>query len=211
MTVILAFTISGDSSALGRVLPRDVRAELDRVVPLSDTWLPYLWVHGDGDAYDALETALDADDAVDDVTCVDAFDDRRLYRIDWATVPDGVLADLDAAGGALLGAVGTADAWEFEARFPDQDGLSAFNDDCVATNDDVEVTGVYRPDPTSPDRFGLTDGQRDALVAALDAGFYNIPRDTTTVELAGELGVSDQSLSERLRRAHSALVESTLR
>jgi predicted DNA binding protein len=56
----------------------------------------------------------------------------------------------------------------------------------------------------------LTDDQRETLVAGLEAGYYNIPRDLTAKELADRLSISHQALSERLRRAYRGLIESTL-
>ncbi|GAB3704987.1 helix-turn-helix domain-containing protein [Halorubrum pallidum] len=41
-------------------------------------------------------------------------------------------------------------------------------------------------------------------------GYYEIPRGCTTKELADELEISDQAVTERLRRAIVALVTYTL-
>lgn len=41
-------------------------------------------------------------------------------------------------------------------------------------------------------------------------GYYDIPRGCTTKELADELGISDQAVTERLRRAIGSLVRHTL-
>ena len=43
-------------------------------------------------------------------------------------------------------------------------------------------------------------------MTAFEAGYYNIPRDVTSEELAAELDVSHQALSERFRRGHKQLV-----
>ncbi|MFC7199003.1 helix-turn-helix domain-containing protein [Halospeciosus flavus] len=213
MSVILTFTTSGGDIPFGRALPAgDATAELDRVVPLSDGALPYVWVHATDAEYRRFEDALRSEGA-SDVTVVDEFDDRRLYRITWDEVPDGVTRTLSEVDGgiSLLQASGDRDTWEFEARFPDQSALSTFNDRCREVGIDLDVTSLYQPDPDGTSAHGLTESQRDTLVAALDSGYYDIPRSTTTVELAETLDISDQSLSERLRRAHAALVENTLR
>ncbi|WP_081461306.1 helix-turn-helix domain-containing protein [Halalkalicoccus jeotgali] len=54
------------------------------------------------------------------------------------------------------------------------------------------------------------DLQHDTLVTALSAGYYGIPRDLSMKELAGELGITPQALSNRLRRGHGTLVENAL-
>jgi predicted DNA binding protein len=45
---------------------------------------------------------------------------------------------------------------------------------------------------------------------AVRRGYYDIPRRTSMGELAAELGISDQAVSERLRRAIVALVRNTM-
>lgn len=59
-------------------------------------------------------------------------------------------------------------------------------------------------------RSKLTDKQREALLTAFKRGYHEIPRDTTSSDLADELGISHQALSERFRRAYRHLVESEL-
>lgn len=41
-------------------------------------------------------------------------------------------------------------------------------------------------------------------------GYFHVPRETTVDELGEELGVSSQSVSERLRRAHHNLIDGAL-
>lgn len=49
-------------------------------------------------------------------------------------------------------------------------------------------------------RDGLTTRQRETLRLAADRCYFEIPRRATLADLADELGVSDQAISERLRR-----------
>jgi hypothetical protein len=59
-------------------------------------------------------------------------------------------------------------------------------------------------------RYGLTDSQHRVLELASRRGYFEIPRDVTLKELADEVGVSHQALSEQLRRGIGALVEDTI-
>lgn len=52
----------------------------------------------------------------------------------------------------------------------------------------------------------LTHAQDEALRAAVDAGYYKIPRPLTLHQLAARLGISPASLSERLRRAEGRII-----
>lgn len=49
--------------------------------------------------------------------------------------------------------------------------------------------------------------QEDALVTAHEMGYYRIPRETTTTEIATELGVERRTVEEHLRRAENKLVD----
>ncbi|ODR82855.1 DNA-binding protein [Haladaptatus sp. W1] len=53
----------------------------------------------------------------------------------------------------------------------------------------------------------LTEQQHETLRSAMEWGYYEIPRRATATDLAEELGVSHQAISERLRRGHRCLVE----
>jgi predicted DNA binding protein len=56
----------------------------------------------------------------------------------------------------------------------------------------------------------LTTAQREALTLAIREDYYSIPRETSSQNLADQLDISDQALTERLRRAIVALTTSTL-
>lgn len=48
------------------------------------------------------------------------------------------------------------------------------------------------------------------LIKAVENGYYALPRGTTTNELGESFGISDQAVTERLRRGISNLVTNTL-
>lgn len=57
---------------------------------------------------------------------------------------------------------------------------------------------------------GLTDRQREALRTAYEMGYFEIPRTAELNDVAAKLGITASSLSERLRRAQTHLVETTV-
>ena len=80
---------------------------------------------------------------------------------------------------------------------------------CKAEDPAIEVNRIYNPIEVSGDsRDGMTITQ--TLLDALDEGYYNIPRESSLVDLAEKYGVSDRAVSERLRRATAQLIESSL-
>jgi predicted DNA binding protein len=89
--------------------------------------------------------------------------------------------------------------------------VAAFDDRLGDAAVPFELTAVYHETPPSAEhQFGLTPPQREALVAAVEAGYFDIPRDVTTTELAEEFAISDQTFIERLRRPVSNLSEHTV-
>lgn len=70
----------------------------------------------------------------------------------------------------------------------------------------IEQVGEYdlgRPQIPPP----LTGRQRDALVVAFDAGYYDVPRTVSRDELADHLDCAPSTASEHLRKAERRLVE----
>ncbi len=56
------------------------------------------------------------------------------------------------------------------------------------------------------DRHALTDAQRDLVLAAVDAGYYDTPRDCTLTELAADRGIAKSTCSETLHRAEGRIL-----
>lgn len=56
----------------------------------------------------------------------------------------------------------------------------------------------------------LTDRQRRVLVAALEAGYYDEPRQATIEDVAEALGLATGTVAEHVRKAHAQLVRHVL-
>ncbi|AFZ71395.1 helix-turn-helix domain-containing protein [Natronobacterium gregoryi] len=52
----------------------------------------------------------------------------------------------------------------------------------------------------------LTDRQREVLSLAVERGYYELPRETTTRELAGDFDLSRRTVEDHLRRAERKLL-----
>lgn len=93
------------------------------------------------------------------------------------------------------------------ARFEavgEQSALSEFHD---ALAGELAVTIEHvRPFERRPATAVLTDRQREALVAAVDLGYYEIPRTGDVEDVAARLGCASSTAGELLRRAEQALV-----
>jgi len=211
MSVIAEFRVPSSDFELGRILDVEgiTSIELENLVPIGEATVPLFWIHN-STRHSFLES-VQRHPAVTSAAEVDVFDDRALVTLDWDANHDHLFEGITESEGQLLSATGTRDSWEFELRFPDHDALSEFRTHCEDAQISLEVQRVYNP--TKPDAgpwYGLTELQREAITLAVRMGYYDIPRGCTTKELADELGISDQAVTERLRRAIVSLVTYTL-
>jgi predicted DNA binding protein len=112
--------------------------------------------------------------------------------------------------GTVLNASGRADGWHLRILFPDRDSLSATHE--FATDEDIPISLEQVADLNEGRRsqFALTERQHQALLAAYERGYYDIPQGITLEELAAEFGVSAQAVSQRLHRANRKLIENAL-
>lgn len=63
---------------------------------------------------------------------------------------------------------------------------------------------------SEPPWDGLTDRQREALRTAYELGYFDIPRKASLEDVATQLNISASSVSERLRRAQTGLIEESV-
>jgi len=211
MSVIAELRIPAADFELGRILDLSdgVSLDLETLVPAGDRAVPFFRAH-DVDA-EAFAARIRTRSGVDRVEIVEEFDDQTLYALDWDAEGDRFLSAVRAQCGQILRGSGGGDEWRFELRFPDHDALSTFRERCTDADVTLSVERVYHPSqPDAGTRFGLTEHQHEALTLAVEMGYYDVPRRCTTIEVATELGISDQALTERLRRGISTLAANTI-
>ncbi|WP_394324795.1 helix-turn-helix domain-containing protein [Halopiger xanaduensis] len=211
MSVIATVSIPASEFPLGSVLDadRDATVSVETTVPADEGSLPYLWVPAD--VADSVVDELDDNGNVTDAAVVDELEDSALVRVEWDDRLDGVLEAIRSSDAIVTSAAGTASQWTFRLRFPSYEDLSEFYTACV--EDDVSIELAQLHEAVGSDqrrRFGLTNAQRDLVVAAYEAGYFDVPRKTTLVELGERLGISDSAVSQRLRRGLAELISATL-
>jgi predicted DNA binding protein len=157
-----------------------------------------------------LETHLDATTTIDEYALVHGSDDDWLYNLEFAPEMIDVFELVVERGGTVLDASAAGRSWQLTVRVQERSDASpiytAF-EDC-----DLEptVVSLFETDSEPHSENGLTENQYETLVAAIDHGYFEIPRNVSMQELSKELDISHQALSERLRRAYRALVTSEL-
>jgi hypothetical protein len=208
---IVIVSFPADAFALAQTLQTlpDVAFECERIVESGDdAIMPLVWARGADP--EVLEAAFADDPTVREVSRVAEFDGELLYRMEWVDHISVLLRMLTHADATVLDAYGRADEWRLRVMFPTRDGLSATHEFCRDHGFDLDVESVREMAGEPAGRYGLTDDQYDALVRAVQRGYYDVPKRVSLSALADEVGISHQALSERLRRGVEALVTDTL-
>ena len=171
---------------------------------------------------DAAVSALESDLTVASAQAVSTLDGGVLCRVEWAELGPLVGYLSEGSTASIETAILSEGRWTLRVWFPVRDDVSevlAFDPDGGTSAGggldpdaavDVEVERVYTAADLERSPFDLSDAQYEAVQLALHTGYYDIPRDATTADLAARAGVSQQAVSERLRRAHGRLARSAI-
>lgn len=208
MSVIAEYQLASDGLVLAPTFDHvpTVELELERSFA-TDPDCPVLFAWGSG-PLEAFERAAADDPTVADLDVLDTFGGRRLYRIAVSEATEVVLYPRWVELGAeRLEAQYVDGWWHGRMRFPDRAALTAYRNHLDDTGVDFRLKRLYDAGRPAGDDLGLTEEQRETLVLAYETGYFDIPRGTTTAGLAEELGISNQAVSERLRRGYSRLVQ----
>ncbi|WP_122090868.1 helix-turn-helix domain-containing protein [Halalkalicoccus subterraneus] len=211
MATILELEVPTNEFALEATLTECSEAviEIERVVADDpDRITPYVWAHADDFA--ALEAAFDDDPTVEELTLLSEMGEERSYQMTWTGMIDQIVPLLTDHEGTITHATGSVNGWSLRVLFPDRAALSEAHDYLKEAGFSLSIGAIYEAKDDGHIQHGLTETQHETIVAAFEAGYFTVPREVTQTELAEQLGLSHQALSEQLRRATGALVESTL-
>ena len=210
MSVVADFSVPAEAFCLGETMAELPAAtvELDRVVAHSpDHVMPFVWVIDT--EREAFSSAAADDPTVEDVTLSDSFDSTYLFQFSWTDIVSERLHRILDHDGVLLEARGSGGEWRLWVRFGDREHFSEFQDHFEEFGD-VTLHQMTRPQTPGGIQYGVSEKQRDALLAAYDSGYYDTPSNATGEDLARQVGVTQQAVSTRLRRGTRALIENTL-
>ncbi|WP_440771312.1 helix-turn-helix domain-containing protein [Natronorubrum sp. DTA28] len=211
MSIIATIAVPAAEFPLGALadIDEDVTLTVETTVPTSESIVPYFWAPAS--AGDAIIDSIEDEPAVSTAAIVDETDDHVLVKVTWNDRVNGVLESIRERDAIVTSAVGTDAQWTFRLRFPSYEDLSAFYTNCVDQGISMELVQLHETvSPGSTRQFGLTTAQRELIAAAYRAGYFDVPRRTTLVELGERLEVSDSAVSQRLRRGLAALIDSTV-
>lgn len=92
----------------------------------------------------------------------------------------------------------------------EQDALSDRVEEFSAVGANPVLRTLTDYDGPSNPLDGLTARQREVLTLAFESGYFDVPRETTTDDLATELGIDSSTVREHLQRAQKNLLASLL-
>lgn len=211
MGVIVELSLPAETFQLGRILSAgdETMLTLESMVPLGDRSIPFFRHYGP--ARDTFEAGVRDHEAVLDIHIVNTHNDETLYALDWQIDEDAFLQGVLSLDGHVLEATGDQEVWGFEIRFPSHTALSEFQEYCYDADLPLNIKRIYNP--TKPEVgpwYGLTTPQRETLIYAVENDYYSLPRGASTHDIAEEFDISDQAVTERLRRAIETIVTNTL-
>ncbi|ELY53337.1 helix-turn-helix domain-containing protein [Natronolimnohabitans innermongolicus] len=207
MSTIAEFRLPAAETTLGTALEHAPDATFELESSVSKT-RPSLWVAGvDRPTADG---AFEADPSVEEYELLVETGSRLLYDVSFVDESVRISDELLANGGSLLEMWGRDGWWQVSVRFRDREALSEAYDRLESTGLTVDLRRVSDVSGTTDTETRLTPQQQEALEAALEHGYFEIPRGISMEELADELDISHQALSERFRRAYETLVDDEL-
>lgn len=235
MSVRVAFEAASPKFFLGPTLEAmpSLDVTLERQYAL-DPAQPVAFCRMRCDDLERLERTLAADETVADFDRLDRANDRARFRVtrsasgsgsesgsapgskseseskSEAASESGVVGAYRrwvSVGGELLGGRATNGRWEIDMRFPDREAFTNYHEFLAARGVELELHRLADGPSVQPDDAVITDSQREALALALEHGFFDVPRETGLTTIAETLGISEQAVSERLRRGQARLVE----
>lgn len=215
MTTIAELSIATDEFALAETFQQlpEMEVRVESVVaegPARTT--PLVWFSNVDP--DELERTLEADSTVADHQQLleDTDDDEWFYRLEYSEDVGSVCRAIYTHGGTVLGARVADNQWTLRLLFPQREdlseGVSEIGDRGVRI--DVKRMVEAGADEDLETTAALTEPQKEAIAEAYRQGYYDVPREISLEELASELDISHQALSERLRRANRVLASEQL-
>jgi predicted DNA binding protein len=170
---------------------------------------PIMFLWASGDDFTAFEDALESDITIHEFVVLEDACERRLYRVQISGQANTVLYPTDLeVGASRLAVTATARGIDVRIRFPDRDALRWFRDICDEKDICLSLRGLYEGSNSSArGRYGLSAKQQRTLRRASEDGYYHVPRKIGLDELADDLDISRQAVSERLRRGTDVLIQ----
>lgn len=212
MTDILAvFRFEDPEIALTRTAAHDESAVIRPIReagtdPESDRYLFSI----QSDDFDRFEAGLADDPTVDRFERVITLADEAIYAFSYTDRAILFSTEIGRANGVILDVENAGTTWILTTWFPNRQAAQRLWEYANENEIDVELDRINEYGSIGSSSYGLTETQRNAILIALEAGYFDQPRGATLGEIATELDISQPAASGLLRRGIKRLLLSTV-
>jgi predicted DNA binding protein len=162
------------------------------------------------DDFERFEGALRGDPTIESFERIVDRGREALYRFEYAPEATVFSAAISEVDGISLEWTNDGAVWVVRVWLPDRAALASLRE--FATERGIGFTLERVGDGAAPagSEPDLTGKQREALLVALEMGYFEEPRAVPLDEVAAELGISQPAAGGLLRRGIRRLVVSTV-
>lgn len=188
------------------VLPPNTGIEFEMTASVPGRSKPSLRISGPGS--DTLIDEFRDSQFIDEMSLVAETSNGSVYQLTWGENLPELIQRVQDVNGTILSAIAFGETWTFELRFLDKMAASHFYTHYDDPDHTITIERANSSE-TMQQANGdvLTPEQREALTRAVEAGYFEVPRRTTAVELGSELDISDSAVSQRIRRGIQSILQ----
>lgn len=160
--------------------------------------------------FDRFDDGLARDPTVDEYERVIQLEEEAVYAFVYAEGAILFSTQVGRSNGVVLDIENAGTKWILKTWFPNRESAQRLWDFAKGHDVEIDLDRINEHGSIVPTSYGLTATQREAVLVALEAGYFDEPRGATLGEVANELGISQPAASGLLRRGINRLVRSTV-
>jgi len=141
---------------------------------------------------------------------IETRDREAIYSFEYTDEAKVLSPVISTANGVILDMENEGNAWIMTVWMPERTDLAHLWDYARRNDIEIDLLRVNEYASLGSTDAGLTDSQREALLLAVERGYFEEPRNATLSELAADLDISQPAASGLLRRGIKRLVVSSL-
>ncbi len=141
---------------------------------------------------------------------IETRDEKAIYSFEYTDEAKVISPIISTANGVILDMKNDGNGWILTVWVPERTNLAPLWDYADRNDIEIELLRVNEYASLGSTDAGLTDSQREALLVALERGYFEDPRSATLSEVAADLEISQPAASGLLRRATKRLIVSSL-
>ena len=141
---------------------------------------------------------------------IESRNEKAIYSFEYTDEAKTISPIISSANGVILDMKNEGVGWILTIWMPDRKNLAPLWDYAKQHDIDIELLRVNEYASLENTDAGLTDSQREALLVALDTGYFDDPRKATLSEVAADLDISQPAASGLIRRGTKRLIVSSL-